>query len=103
MVTKRGIRRGGDARGLWKLVPLPEKPTVDQMLAASREQTKAFYHARPDLLFRGMWRAEPIGYGGRGAVFLFKGEMAKYEAMGFAKVWNRRAAARQKEDSSETR
>lgn len=91
-------RRSGSARGLWKIVPLPPKPTVEEMLTASREQTKVFYHARPDGLFPGTWRAEPIDYEGRGAVFLFRGDMGKYEAIAFSKIWNRRAVARQKED-----
>lgn len=91
MVSERVSRRDGDARGLYKVVvkaasPAPSAPSV---LSVITLQQPAPYRAIEDVLFPGTWRAEPEDYAGRGIVYLFRGEMAKYEAIAWAKKKNR--------------
>lgn len=93
MGDKRRVPREGTARGLWKMGPPPERkgpPPITQMQVLSLEQVRMKYCVAEDKQFPGVWRAEPVNYHGRGFVFLFKGEMAKYEAAAFAKNKNRR-------------
>jgi hypothetical protein len=81
-----GTRRGGSTAGLYKLSQdlLPKAPpTLDP-------PKPKHYLFCEDLLFPGVWRSEPVDYQGRGFVFLFTGQMARWEAMAFTKSWNRR-------------
>lgn len=92
MSYERGARRGGDARGLWRVVAPGEK--VPAPIPAPRTiltlEQPVRYCAVEDKHFPGTWRVEPVDYRGRGVVYLFHGEMAKYEAAAFAKSKNRR-------------
>jgi hypothetical protein len=46
------------------------------------------YHACEDPLFPGEWRVEPVKYAGRGVVYLFRGDDARFEALAWAKHKN---------------
>jgi hypothetical protein len=92
MGNVRGVSRGGDARGLYKVVSRDQaaKPAAPMFTqAVVTLQTPALYCAVEDKQFPGTWRAQPMNYQGSGVVYLFRGDMAKYEALAWAKKKNK--------------
>jgi hypothetical protein len=89
--------RGGTVRGLWKMAPTDTEPvpvpSIGMLLDISLyDQPHMRYMARESKQrqFPGEWRAEPVNYRGRGIIYFFCGEDAKFDAERFVKEKNLR-------------
>lgn len=75
---------------LFKTVLVPLNADHQLFPEAILRQPRMRYRALEDPLFPGTWRAEPVGYMGRGIIYLFRGKGARQEAEAQAAEINHR-------------